>query len=427
MKILVCDDIPARCEEVVASILEAGQPTPAVLVEKALTTELERFFRNIRIWMDQPSSYGPGDESPFDGADIVIIDNNLAHLEVTGARLTAESIAGYIRAFTAAPYIISLNKNPDVDFDLRYLVGDHSTRADLALNTEHLANSALWTGNPEDAKDGFLPWYWPRLATVAARGRQQIDFVEQNLDNPVVDVFGFDEAAIDFLSLHARGALSPAAAPDGQTDTHSIRFDELTFRDVFIGKDRSLPFKAERQSISAEEEKGNPALRKVITRVVAADIELWFRRDILGPQEPLVDIPHLLMRLPFLLGDRAKDINEWNKTLSTETPENGMEQELYDGHLAKTRFEHDIWVPGPCFWWPKLKADEKLNEFFFEAKEGDWADAVFCEDRSKFLERSANDGEGPTEFPAEFEGSWGRRYVARVNGKQYAPRSRLAV
>ena len=63
--------------------------------------------------------------------DIVILDNNLAELTIPGARHTAESIAGYIRAFTNIPYIVSLNKNPDIDFDLRYLMGDRHTQADV--------------------------------------------------------------------------------------------------------------------------------------------------------------------------------------------------------------------------------------------------------------------------------------------------------
>ena len=47
---------------------------------------------------------------------------------------------------------------------------------------------------------------------------------------------------------------------------------------------------------------------EIIARVVAAYIDRWFRRDVLGPQEALVDLPHLLMRLPFLLGEKAGDL-----------------------------------------------------------------------------------------------------------------------
>lgn len=427
MSVLVCDDQELRCNEIVGKIREAGLPEPKTLVGANLTTELKNLFKYVRACMDTPETYKPVDGLLFDDADLVILDNNLAHLEVEGTRLTAESIAGYIRAFTAVPYILSLNKNPDVDFDLRYLVGDYSTRADLALNSDHLANPALWTGNHGNAKDGFIPWYWPNLSKVAARRRAQIKFVLQHLDDSVVAALGFDDEAIGFLSLHARGALSPEAESDGD-DGGGVMFNKLTFRDVFIARDRSLPFKGERERLSSAEKGGNAAIREIIARSVAADIDLWFRRDVVGPQEPLVDVPHLLMRFPFLLGNRAGDVKEWDRAVSAIAAPYGLEQKLYADHLAKTKFQHDVWVPATCFWWPKLKADEKLNEFFFEAKEGAWADAVFCEDRSVFLERSPERPEGaPVEFPAEFEGSWGRRYVARLEGMHYAPRSRFAI
>jgi hypothetical protein len=100
---------------------------------------------------------------------------------------------------------------------------------------------------------------------------------------------------------------------------------------------------------------------------------------------------------------------------------------LYEEHLRPAKFAHDIWVKNGSFWWPKLKGNERLNALLIEAKEGDWADVVFCEDRSVFLEREPKPGEGPTEFPAEFEGSWERRYVARVDNYRYSPRSRLAM
>lgn len=427
MKILVCDDQQDRCDDIVGKIQEAGQSVPKKLVGENLTEELKNLFKNVKTCLDAPKNCKSAANLAFDDADIVILDNNLAHLEVEGTRLTAESIAGYVRAFTAAPYIVSLNKNPDVDFDLRYLVGDYSTRADLALNTEHLANPMLWIGNQANAKDEFLPWYWPTLSTVAKRRRDQIEFVRNCLDDSVVSTMGFDDEAIGFLSLHAKGALSPEAGSDA-VGKGSVPFNKVTFRDVFIAKDRSLPFKKERENLSDAEKDGNAVIRDIIARIVAADIDLWFRRDVVGPQEPLVDVPHLLMRFPFLLGNGAKNINEWNKSASANTAPYGLEQKLYDDHLAKKKFEHDIWVPATCFWWSKLKADEKLNEYFFKAKEGDWADVVFCEDRSKFLERlPKNEGTSPVEFPAEFQGSWGRRYISPIEGIHYAPRSRLAL
>lgn len=428
MKILVCDDIQSRCDQAVHKIREGADLDPRTLVEGDLTAALTKLFDNVRNWIKDPTSYKPNYDTPFDDVDIVVLDNNLAELKVTGARLTAESIAGYIRAFTRVPYIISLNMNPDVDFDLRYLVGDFSTRADLALNTDHLSNPSLWTGNQADATNGFLPWYWPRLVKVAERRRQQVDFVADNLDKSVIDALGFDKQAVEFLSLHAQGALSPDAASNGEVNKGGTPIDEITFRDVFIAKDRALPFKEERQSLSEVETKENASIREIISRVVAADIDLWFRRDVIGPQEPLVDVPHLLMRFPFLLGDKAKEITEWNKTVGAQSAPYLLDKKLYRDHLETTQFKHEFWVPSPCFRWPDLKADERLNEFFFAAKAGEWADVVFCEDRSAFIELVPQEGGIlPVEFPAEFEGSWTRRYVSRIEGIRYAPRSRLAL
>jgi hypothetical protein len=427
MKVLVCDDVAARSARIADRITDAGRSRPHQILEPHLTEELKKLFESIKTFFKDPKTTASLPRLLFEGADIIILDNNLTHLEVTGARLTAESIAGYVRAFSNAVYIISLNKNLDVDFDLRFLVGDYSTRADLALNTDHLANPALWTGSPAKAKDGFLPWYWPRLEEAASRRRKQNEFVTKHLDRPVFESLGFiDDEAISLLSAHAIGALSPSAAPDGvYQDAGPIR--KLTFRDVFVAENRSLPVKEEREQLNEAEQGGNLIARGIMARIVAADIDHWFRRDIIGPQEPLVDVPHLLLRMPFLLGVRANDIKKWNESAHAKTPPYGLERKLYDEHLARWKFGHEIWVPHACFWWHKLRVDERLNDLFFGVKEGDWADVVFCEDRSIFLERSPQQGGGPSEFPAEFEGPWTRRYVARIDKYKYAPRSRLAI
>ncbi len=430
MTILVCDDVPTRGEDFYRRIRSAVHEEPMSLMGDALSAQLKSLFARVRVCRDKDSARTYRHEaSPFDEADVVVLDNNLAylHADSDGPPLTAESIAGYIRAFTSARYIVSLNMNPDVDFDLRYLVGDFSTRADLAINTEHLDNQALWSGRVADAKDGFLPWYWPTLGTVAEQRAKQIEFVREHLDKPVLQVFGFDDASIDLLSLHARGALSPEAARSAEARDGDVPLEDVTFRHVFCSKDRSLPVKDDRLLLDEAERGGNVAIRDVISRVVAADIDLWFRRDVLGPQEPLVDIPHLLLRLPFLLGDRSAEPDEWNNAMLQATPPYGIERDLYDGHIAKASFEHGIWVQRPAFWWSKLKADDKLNERFFAAKGQLWADVAFCEDQSAFRRTSAEGRQAPVEFAAEFEGAWNRRFIAKLEAVRYAPRTRLAV
>jgi hypothetical protein len=427
MKVLVCDDVADRGDVVVNAVRAAGHE-PFSLIDGKLSIELKSLFGRVATAKLDAAAY-KHEPSLFDDYDVVIIDNNLAYLDNAGGPpLTAESIAGYLRAFTEAAYIVSLNMNPDVDFDLRYLVGDFSTRADLAVNSSHLQNRSLWTHKREDSTNGFCPWYWPRLDSAAERRRAQVDFIKNHLDDPVYPTFDFDEEAVAFMSLHARGSLSPEGATAPTSQAGGKPLGEITFRDVFIAKDRSLPVKADRMTLDTAERNGSASMRDLIARVVAADVDLWFRRDIVGPQEALVDVPHLIVRFPFLLGSRAGDAQQWNDAVEAKTPPYGCEPVLYERHVAQRLFPHDMWTPTPCFWWPRLKSDEKLGEVFFQSKQQAWADVVFCEDDSRFTLRLGQDGgEPPVEFTAEFEGSWNRRYISRLNGVQYAPRSRLAV
>ena len=185
-------------------------------------------FKNVAKILGAKGKFEPRERTKFDDVDIILLDNNLGYLRMEGPRHTADSVAGYIQAFTTTPYVVSLNKNPDVDFDLRYLIGDYTTRADLALNTKHLSNPAIWTGRKNDAKDGFLPWYWPNLLKVADKRRRQIDFVSRRLKNPVLTAYGFDRELVNSLSRHAKGALSPEAGIEGTETLKGVSPDEVT-------------------------------------------------------------------------------------------------------------------------------------------------------------------------------------------------------
>jgi len=421
MRILVCDDIVKRGEETCSFIREAGTEHEVVPVfEDDLKTAIEAIFRRAQrtLARTRTSPETEDGDTIFDDprSDVLmILDNNLAELNISGARHTAESIAGYLRALTNVPYIVSLNKNPQVDFDLRYLVGDYRTDADLALNTKHLAYPALWTGETTPTAGRFFPWYWPVLNRTPAVRRRQIDFVEKHYDEPIVTALKFPPKYLNFLSRHAWGALSPKAA----------RTKSITIRKFFLESCRSLPILKDRKELSKRLGRGDDSARRIVARVAAAELERWIRRDVLGPQDFLVDLPHLLMRLPFLLGKHVNDLDRWNGVALAAEPPFGLDEELYENHLKDAKFEGDIWTKSPCFWWPKLKEDEKLNRMFF--RDGsNWADAVFCEDLSRFVLRS-EDPRALREFAAEFEGSWQRRHVAEVDKMTYSPKSRFAV
>lgn len=418
MKVLVCDDIQSRAKRTRRQINNATGHDVEILAEGALTTAITVLMQRAGglLGNGQGGALGTTAACAFDGGfDVAILDNNLSELRIDGARHTAESIAGYVRAFVDLPYIVSLNKTPHVDFDLRHLIGDHDTHTDLALNGAHLANRALWTGDPADAMDEFVPWYWPTLDDIAERRRAQIRFVVEHFEDPILASLGVPaEAAAHGLSRRAKGALSPEAR----------NVAGITFREFFEKTCRSLPIPGHRQKLSKMMADRNTT-RDAVGRVVAAELDRWVRRDLLGPQDVLVDLPHLLMRMPFLLGDNARDVERWNETIHAPQAPYGLDGNTYEGHLSNVRFQCEAWTKSPCFWWGSLKANAELSRMFFEKAATPWAAAVFCEDISRFR-LSAGGGAGvPKEFAGEFEGTWSRRHVAYVKGRRYRPQSRL--
>lgn len=409
MRILVCDDRPKQADEICELVKEGSGRMAKQLTGDQLLAALERLFGHVRT---EFGGQGDGGTADFDGFDLILIDNNLTHLATTGVRLTAEAIAGYLRAFTDSSYVVSLNKNPEVDFDLRYLVGDYATRADLALNSDHLSQPSLWNR----AHDGeFQPWYWPELRAAPAKRQRQVEFLKGKLAAPILKTFGFKADVIETLSRHAVGTLNPEASknlgsqrPDGA----------LTFRNFFESSNRTLPLEEERNALLKRHGK------LPVMRAVAGEVDLWFRRDVCGPQNVLVDVPHLLLRMPFLLG-KAKigTLKAWNAACSSPKEPFGLDPALYKKFVRPHRFEFDDWVPRPCFLWREIAAQGELANFD-SAGVGDF---VFCEDTSRFVERGGPANKRPREFVTEFEGPWHRRFVQSVKGTKYAPQSRFAL
>ena len=410
MRILVCDDNPAQCDLTKTAIDLYGDVQ--VLAGRELKGALTNLFETVSTLLDGNLVRDEWVQARvFDGFDLVIVDNNLAELDLDGARLTAETIIGYLRAFTDISYIVSLNKNPHVDFDLRYLFGDYQSLADLALNSQHLSNRCLWSA---EVITGFAPWYWPRLHDAASRRKDQIEFVGENIEESVWETLGFPTEADEYLSFRAKAALASSADQDVQ---------RATFQAFFDSSRTVVP--AEREKLKELAALGGVPAERAVHRIVAYEVDRWLRRDVLGTQDVLIDLPHLVAQMPILLGEQSNELVEWNQVATDEEAPFNLDQALFETHLAPARFGQSMWVPTPCFWWPVLKADEGLNQRFFDA-EGDWPEAVFCEDISRFVALSDEGDFGPPqEFEAEIAGSWPRRFVVDVEGKLYSPRSRI--
>ena len=406
MKILICDDMEDQYEKAKERIPD-GHEVHGRFGE-GLQCALGDLFSSIPR-LSEAAGARERPPNAFDGYDVAIVDNDLSGLEVDGARLSAEAIIGYLRAFTNTPYVVSLNKNPTVDFDLRYLLGDYQSHADLAINTDHLQCERLWrTATEED----FAPWYWPCLPDAYERRRKQMKFVRDRLDEPIWQELGFPDLASEYLSRHGQGTLLTCGSDQAMQET--------TFRQFFDGTRTLLP--RQKQALGEIADDGSPDALDVMSRVVAGDLDRWIRRDVLGPQDVLIDVPHLLARMPFLMGDRVSEVDHWNETTSDRKEPFGLDPHLYKRHVQETRFHSGIWVPSPCFWWPPLRGNRDLTEFFFSP--GNWPDVVFCEDASAFR-RMDDETEQPREIEVELEGSWPRRYIAEVDHRNYSPRSRL--
>ena len=293
-----------------------------------------------------------------------------------------------------------------------------------------MSNPALWTRERSKAVNGFLPWYWPKLLDAGADRREKVEFVRDRLLGSVVEALGFSTDTFNLLSRQARSLLSLAEETrDTTTEQREPHGSTATFREVFLASARSLPNKEERTLLDLKLKNGVDGVDAIISRVVAADIDLWFRRDVLGPQETLVDVPHLLMRMPFLLGDNANEIEHWNMAVDSaeEGPPHGLDQALFSTHVAEARFGGDVWAPSTCFWWSELRDNDDLGAHFSAEMNLSWADAVFCEDRSEFILTTECSGTSmPVEFVAQFEGSWNRRYVADIEDVRYVPKTRFA-
>ncbi len=421
MNILILDDNERNARNTESKIISQESAyreiTPngrvKLLFDKQSKKELTNFLSND--FFAAVSSILKGSEVTENGKldwidefDVLMIDNNLTDLSLSGVMLTAESIIGYLRAFTDVPYIISLNKNPLVDFDLRYLFGDYQSISDLALNSRHLSSRKLW-GEKSEAK--FSPWYWPHIKAAVKRRREQIDFVASNLENSVWETLGFPSMEYEYLSLRARSRFLP-----------DIDIRETSFIEFFKSSHILPP--AEIEKINKLANKGNELARKAIYRISAYEVDRWLRRDVLAAQDVLIDLPHLLAQMPFLLGDKVNNIECWNAALEYKDPPFGLNEKFYKKHLIAAHFSHNLWVSGPCFWWPLLKADDDLVKLFFGAKRSDCPDAVFCEDVSNFVSVTGT-SDSPKEFEADIDGSWIRRYVMDLRDWSYSPRRRI--
>ena len=220
----------------------------------------------------------PDGVSQLDNTDILIVDNDLFALE-NFSDFSAEMVATRARVYTTCGYIVVLNRSPDLDFDLS-LLGHSDSKADLHINDRFVADDGLWLTCPKEGGT-FRPWHWPLLRASArlykARVSELRDFLASDeRDMPILDYFGFAEDAKNRLSRSARAFLHPRR-----------QAEEVSFHDFLAGNAKSVDVKDGEKIISKRD-------NSKIAQICAHRISKLLDRLILGPQDVLVDLPHLV-------------------------------------------------------------------------------------------------------------------------------------
>ena len=418
VKILVCDDQDP--DSIVEAVPEAVIEKPDHWEPARLAENLDGLFENANSVFGQEGNKETNSE--FDEYDLILLDFGLTALEAFPHRLTAEHVAGYIRALTSASYVISLNKLPNVDFDLKYLLGDFDTKADLALNTGHLSSKGLWNGEPD--KGEFCPWYWPRLQDAAKRREAQIEIVRNHMKAPILATLNFPEQAIRELAPQSLAFLSPLVE-----EGESLEYvGEATFWKHFLHSSRTLSeddrsglLGVKKGELGACDPPNDEAIIEIVSRVVAGELDFWFRRDILGPQKLLIDAPHLQMKYRFRPNERgAPNLDEWSRVANEWQAPYGLDLDFFRT-VKDAEFRPEfVWTDKPCFWLPIIESNEDFDMLADENDERQ-TEIVYCEDIRSFVRRNE---------AQRFETALGRgidiRYVANYIDYNYSPLSQMA-
>ena len=388
------------------SILNDHKVTVEAHKRTDITNDLEILHQRRKIYLSSNQAEEHNDYSRLDQTDILVVDNDLFDLEGFND-YSAEMVATRACVYTDCKYVIVLNLNPDLDFDLS-LLGHPDSKANLHINDQFVDDEGLWKQCPKNAGD-FRPWHWPLLGTTALLHTTQAAQLQQLLtseskDMPILDFFGFPETARNRLSRSARAFLHPRR-----------KAEEVSFIDFIDGNARAVNLRDGQEILNRND-------TTKIARIAAHRISKWLQRLVLAPQDILIDVPHLVEKLPFLIPDEHQDsLDYWN---TCATLSDAATTSLHNDFAAQP-FEHKQWFDRPVFWAEDFDTVENLDKLL-AATDSNPNDFVFCEDSSAFHPSRDCD-----RFVAAHHSTSDHRFIRWLNGDhieiKYGPQSRLAM
>lgn len=349
--------------------------------------EIERLDRRRREFRD-PTSKASSEKGLLDTVDILFVDYDLFELDETG-----ENLAYLARCYSRCGPIVGVNRFGENPFDLT-LKGHPDSFADLNIGWKQLDNPGLWS-QPKASReaDSFRPWVWPVLDELLESFEQRVQEALDHLDDEILTFFEFPPVLVEILPRPVAEFIAKKKAPAN-----------TTFRDFVEDSDNGLKRKDKTDD-------------ELLARIAAVRIGKWLERLVLAGQDLLVDAPHLVTRIPGLLGEHLGDPAAWNRTANLKTP--GFE----DAPIQDCRFEKAHWLSRPAWFWRKLTNSDVLNSLD-TAWDEEVPDLVFCEDRSVFKERDE-----AREFVADVASPFTRRYVGvpQVEDVDYQPQVRFSL
>ena len=392
-KVLLCDDEQSVSDEWHQRVRAVVPPQYNILTQPenaAVQSAIKELFAreaSARLGISRQRS-----RCMFDDAEILVLDYDLLYIDRENARHTGESIARLARAFSTAQVVVVVNQFRDAQFDLS-LRGHFVSHADLNLDATLLDAPGLWADPPWN--DGFRPWHWQTLFRAVDTQAQRAAWVHDQWGERIVDAIGMRDDDIARLTDTAFGFIAPSSP-----DERQLR--QRTFED-FVRQ----PSNGRHVAGFAE------ASRSDASRFASARIGKWLERLVLGPQDALIDMPHLIQRFPFLLGGDVTDLEAWNEA-------------IHDGDFpsrlpAECLFEPSDILSRPAVWSHRFENSDFVRE---HRRTFDFADVppfVFLEDTSSFAHIDQ-----AKQFRAGHHNAFDRRFAKCLAGFTYAPQRRLA-
>ena len=271
-----------------------------------------------------------------------------------------------------------------------------------------MADEGLWTQCPKDS-DGFRPWHWPILPNAIQLHEARVQELVQLLESteseiPILDFFSFPATAKNRLSRSARAFLHPTKEAE-----------EVSFLDFIVDNVAAVNVKDGKEIRTR-----NDVVK--IAQIGARRISKWLARLVLGPQDALIDFPHIVEKLPFLIPTKHQhSVDYWNSC--TQLLGGSMQEIMSD--VSESSFQRSSWFDRPVFWTDQVETEENL-ERLLNSRDINPEDFVFCEDSSAFFPFDKCH-----RFFAAHSSLSDERYIRWLNSDdmdiKYGPQSRLAL